>query len=59
MHLKGRTALITGASRGIGRTAAELLASRGARVMCAARGVTLQDIEAELERIEQQISDND
>lgn len=32
-----RVALITGGSRGIGRATAELLASRGARVMCVAR----------------------
>ena len=35
--VEARVALITGASRGIGRTTAELLAARGARVMCAAR----------------------
>jgi NAD(P)-dependent dehydrogenase (short-subunit alcohol dehydrogenase family) len=35
--VEGQVALITGASQGIGRASAELLSSRGAKVMCVAR----------------------
>jgi 3-hydroxybutyrate dehydrogenase len=36
--VEGRVALVTGGSRGIGRVTADLLAARGAKVTCVARG---------------------
>jgi len=38
LDLSGKIAIVTGASRGIGRGVAAMLASRGARVVAAARG---------------------
>jgi NAD(P)-dependent dehydrogenase (short-subunit alcohol dehydrogenase family) len=45
--MMGRTAIVTGASRGIGRTIAELLAAEGAHVVCVAR--TLREGDHRLE----------
>jgi citronellol/citronellal dehydrogenase len=46
-RMTSRTAIVTGASRGIGRTIAELLAAEGARVVCVAR--TLREGDHRLE----------
>jgi citronellol/citronellal dehydrogenase len=56
-RLDGRIAIVTGASRGIGAAIAELLASEGARVVCAARTLREGDhplegsLESTVERI--------
>ena len=49
-RLDGKTALVTGASQGIGETVARRLAERGAQVILAARGVD------KLDRVREEIS---
>jgi NAD(P)-dependent dehydrogenase (short-subunit alcohol dehydrogenase family) len=49
LNLRGRTALVTGASKGIGRAAAEALAEEGVNVILVSR--TQADLDAARERI--------
>ncbi len=48
--LTGKTAIITGASKGIGREMTQMFAREGARVVCAARSANLVEETAELVR---------
>jgi NAD(P)-dependent dehydrogenase (short-subunit alcohol dehydrogenase family) len=48
--LTGKTAIITGASKGIGREMSQMFAREGARVVCAARSAALVEETAELVR---------
>jgi 3-oxoacyl-[acyl-carrier protein] reductase len=50
LDLSGKTAIVTGASRGIGRGIATLLASRGAHVVAAARGDNAAGTVAEIQQ---------
>jgi 3-oxoacyl-[acyl-carrier protein] reductase len=49
--LTGKTAIVTGASRGIGRGIAMLLASRGAHVIAGARGQNAAETVAEIQQV--------
>ena len=43
--LQGKIAIVTGASKGIGRVISQVFAREGASVICAARSRDLEDLE--------------
>ena len=47
LQLKGKTALVTGASMGIGRAIAKMLAQEGVQVVAAARRIELMEVMAD------------
>ena len=51
MRLEGKTAIVTGAGKGIGREAALAIASEGAAVVCVAR--TQKDLDETVKMIEE------
>jgi NAD(P)-dependent dehydrogenase (short-subunit alcohol dehydrogenase family) len=55
LHLTGKTALITGGSKGIGRATAEVLAGEGCNVILVARDMTALDEAAEAIRGRSQV----